>query len=117
MQLEPCQRDALAEHHAQLRLSHRRVRAERRHDVHLGLGTEHLVEQARQFPGIGVEPGVIGRQQQHLSERAAEDLHRLGQRLPLFSRADAVICAAACKVSCHVCIRVAGRSTASVAVT
>ena len=117
MHLEPCQRDALAEHHAQLRLGHRRVRAERGHDVHLGLGREQLVEQARQLPGIGVEPGMVGRQHQHLAQRTADDLQGLGQRLPLLSGADAVRYPAACKVCCHVRIRVAGRRTAPMAVT
>ena len=105
------------EHHPQLGFGHRRVRPQGRHDVHLGLRAEHLVEQAGQLPGIRVEPGMIGRQHQHLAQRTANDFQGLRQRLSLLSRADVVPCSPTCKVCRHNGLSRTGRRIASAALS
>ena len=67
MDFEAIQRDGCAKHPADFLLRHRRMRAERRHDVNLRGGGEFRVEQLRQHSGVGLIARDIRRQQQHFA--------------------------------------------------
>jgi len=61
-----------AVHALPLTLAHRDVRPQGWQDVHLAGGGEHLIEQLRNQPGIGVKARVVRRYQQDLSQAAAQ---------------------------------------------
>ena len=67
--------------HPPVHLRHvRDMLAERRDDVHVGLGGERLVKHLRQAPGPRMGSRDVGREQQHAPGSFAEALSRLARR-------------------------------------